>query len=193
VKGSFFFTGRFYRNNKSIIAQLNKGGHYLGPHSDNHILYNDWNNRDSLLVTHEQFDADMQNNLNTMQHEHVTVHHPQYFIPPYEWWNDTIAAWCNDFDLKLFCFTPGIRTNADYTYPGMGNAYKSSEWILQSLKNQLQQNKNAFNGAIILIHASTDKRRKDKLYNKLNELIDWLKQNGYSFKRIDQLLSADKI
>jgi len=90
--------------------------------------------------------------------------------------------------LKLFCFTPGIRTNADYTYPEMGNTYKSSEWIFQSLKNQLQQDKNAFNGAIILIHAGTDKRRKDKLYNRLDELIDWLKMNGYSFKRIDELL-----
>ena len=68
------------------------------------------------------------------------------------------------------------------------NNYKSSEWILQSLKNQLQQNKNAFNGAIILIHAGTDARRKDKFYNKLDEIIRWLKMNGYSFKRIDELL-----
>ena len=44
--------------------------HYLGPHSDEHLLYNDWNNRDSLLVTHEQFIADMQNNLNTIQQQH---------------------------------------------------------------------------------------------------------------------------
>ena len=187
VKGSFFFTGRFYRNNNSIIQQLNKEEHYLGPHSNNHLLYNDWSKRDSLLVTHEQFVADMQKNLNTMQQQNITVHHPQYFIPPYEWWNDTIAAWSKELNLKLFCFTPGIRTNADYTYPEMNN-YKSSEWILQSLKEQQAQNKNAFNGAIILIHAGTDARRKDKLYNKLNELIGWLKMNGYSFKRIDELL-----
>ncbi len=187
IKGSFFFTGRFYRNNKSIIQQLNKDEHYLGPHSNNHLLYNDWNKRDSLLVTHEQFIKDMKENLRTMQQQKVFVHHPQYFIPPYEWWNDTIASWSKELGLKLFCFTPGIRTNADYTYPGMNN-YKSSEWILQSLKNQFSQNKNAFNGAVILIHAGTDARRKDKLYNRLNELIDWLRLNGYTFKRIDELL-----
>lgn len=162
VKDSFFFTGRFYRDKKfqPSIQQLNKDGNYLGPHSNNHLLYNDWNNRDSLLITHEQFVADLQKNLNTMQQQNITVHHPQYFIPPYEWWNDTIAAWCKNFDLKLFCFTPGIRTNADYTYPEMNN-YKSSEWILQSLKDQQAKNANAFNGAIILIHAGTDARRKD--------------------------------
>jgi peptidoglycan/xylan/chitin deacetylase (PgdA/CDA1 family) len=187
IKGSFFFTGRFYKNNQHIIQQLNKEEHYLGPHSNNHLLYNDWNKRDSLLVTHEQFVADMQTNLNTMQQQNITVHHLQYFIPPYEWWNDTIASWSKQLGLKLFCFTPGIRTNADYTYPEMNN-YKSSEWILQSLKDQQQKNANAFNGAIILIHAGTDARRKDKLYNRLDELIDWLKMNGYSFKRIDKLL-----
>ena len=190
IKGSFFFTGRFYRDKKNqpYIQQLNKDGNYLGPHSDAHLLYNDWNNRDSLLVTHEQFAKDMQKVLSTMQQQHITIHHPQYFIPPYEWWNDTIAAWSKQPGLRLFCFTPGIRTNADYTYPEMGASYKSSEWILQSLKNQLSQNKNAFNGAIILIHAGTDARRKDKLYNRLDELIDWLRLNGYSFNTIDKLL-----
>jgi peptidoglycan/xylan/chitin deacetylase (PgdA/CDA1 family) len=190
IKGSFFFTGRFYRDKKNqpYIQQLNKNGNYLGPHSDAHLLYNNWNNRDSLLVTHEQFAKDMQQVLSTMQQQHITIHHPQYFIPPYEWWNDTIAAWSKELDLKLFCFTPGIRTNADYTYPEMGASYKSSEWILQSLKNQFSQNKNAFNGAIILIHAGTDARRKDKLYNRLDELIDWLRLNGYSFNTIDKLL-----
>jgi len=190
IKGSFFFTGRFYRNKKfqPYIQQLYNDGHYLGPHSDGHVLYNDWNKRDSLLITHDAFNADMQNNLNTMQLQHITVHHPQYYIPPYEWWNDTIAAWSTELDLTLLCFTPGIRTNADYTYPEMGASYKSSEWILQLLKEQQQKNANAFNGAVILIHAGTDAERKDKLYNRLSELIEWLRLEGYTFKKIDELM-----
>ncbi len=190
VKASFFFTGRFYRNKKfqPYIQQLYKDGHYLGPHSDRHLLYNDWNKRDSLLITWKQFNADMPENLNAMQHQHIAVHHPQLYIPPYEWWNDSIASWSNKFDLKLFCFTPGIRTNADYTYPEMGASYKSTEWIIQSLKDQQQKISNVFNGAIILIHAGTDERRKNKLYDKLDQLITWLKSEGYSFKPVDELL-----
>jgi len=190
IQASFFLTGRFYRNKnfQLYIQQIDKEGHYLGPHSDGHLLYNDWDKRDSLLTTHEQFNADMQQNLNTMQSQHITITRPQYFIPPYEWWNDTVASWSTDLDLKLFSFTPGVHTNADYTYPELGNSYKSSEWILQSLKEQQQKNANAFNGAIILIHAGTDARRKDKLYDKLNELVNWLHSNGYSFKKVDELL-----
>ena len=55
AKASFFFTGRFYRNAnfKSTIQELKRDGHYLGAHSDGHLLYCDWNNRDELLVSRE--------------------------------------------------------------------------------------------------------------------------------------------
>jgi len=39
-----------------------------------------------------------------------------------------------------------------------------------------------------LIHAGTDPRRKDKLYNRLKELIAYLKKEGYALKKIDELL-----
>ena len=65
VKGSFFFTGRFYRHPawEPFIKKLKKAGHYLGAHSDEHLLYNDWGKRDSLLVTKEQFKKDLEKKL----------------------------------------------------------------------------------------------------------------------------------
>jgi len=61
VLASFFLTGRFYRNPefKSGIKTLVKRGHYLGAHSDAHLLYCDWSNRDSLLVSRQQFTHDL--------------------------------------------------------------------------------------------------------------------------------------
>src|SRR6267142_3510383 len=40
VPASFFLTGNFYANPafKSLIHGLKKDGHYLGPHSDKHLL-----------------------------------------------------------------------------------------------------------------------------------------------------------
>ena len=190
IKGSFFFTGRFYRNPlfQPYIKQLYKNGNYLGPHSNDHLLYCDWNNRDSLLVTKQTFITDMRQNLEAIKNLGIDILKIRYFIPPYEWWNDSIAAWSKEEGLQLINFTPGIKTNADYTYPELGESYKSSEWIIQSLKQFAVQNKNGLNGDIILIHAGTDARRKDKLYNRLNELIDYLKFQGYHFKRVDELL-----
>lgn len=67
-KASFFFTGRFYRNPEfgSLVKRLKANGHYLGSHSDAHLLYCDWKKRDSLLVSKEQFIADLNKSFATM-------------------------------------------------------------------------------------------------------------------------------
>jgi peptidoglycan/xylan/chitin deacetylase (PgdA/CDA1 family) len=68
--------------------------------------------------------------------------------------------------------------------------YKGSDTSMQSLKQFETNNKSGLNGFIIIIHAGTDPRRKDKLYNRLDELIDYLKKKGYQFKRVDELLKT---
>lgn len=194
VKGSFFFTGRFYRNQqfRTEIKRLLKEGHYFGPHSDQHLLYCDWNKRDSLLVKRDSFAHDLAQNLDAMMANGLPILTPHLFIPPYEWWNDSIASWSKAQGFLLFNFTPGIRTNADYTFPEMGASYKSSDWILHWLKQTLSATPQKLNGAIVLIHTGTDERRKDKLYERLSEIIRLLKTNGFVFKRVDALLGNQK-
>jgi endoglucanase len=189
IKGSFFFTGNFYRNKRlqPTIRQLYKEGHYLGPHSDRHLLYCDWNRPDSLLVNRQQFITDMQGNLAVMQQLGIDTGKVNCYIPPYEWWNDSIARWSADMQLQIICFTPGTGTNADYTYPEMGKRYKSNETILLWLRQFEQQRIGKLNGAVLLIHAGTDPRRRDKLYLHLDQLINYLKQKGYRFKKVDDL------
>ncbi|WP_431213919.1 glycoside hydrolase family 9 protein [Puia sp. P3] len=178
VKGSFFFTGRLYRNPavKRVIRQLHDQGNYLGPHSDQHLLYADWTKRDSTLVSADSFRTDLQKSLSAMHT--LGPDAPHYFIPPYEWWNDTVAAWSRSMGWQLVNFTPGIRTNADYTYPEMGRAYLPSDAIIKSVQQYEATRKGGLNGAIILIHAGTDPRRKDKLYDRLDETIRWLKKKA---------------
>jgi hypothetical protein len=61
IKASFFFTGTFYYNakNDKLIKQLAKNGNFLGNHSYAHLLYCDWNKRDSLLVDKSEFMNDL--------------------------------------------------------------------------------------------------------------------------------------
>ena len=190
VSASFFFTGRFYRNtaNQANIQRIHDAIHYLGPHSDQHLLYCDWNKRDSLLVNRAKFQFDLNENIAAIRKNNWQEKGDQFFIPPYEWWNNTVAKWCNEKGVSLFSFTPGTTTNADYTWPEMGNSYKSSEVIIHSIKHFQETDPHNLNGAIILIHAGTDPRRKDKLYERLDDLIDYLTKEGYQLKRIDDLL-----
>ena len=191
IQGSFFLTGNFYRNPKfkTIIKKLKENGNYLGSHSDKHLLYCDWEKRDSLLVTHQQFIKDLQNSYNELKQWGIDKNKARYFLPPYEWYNDSIAAWTRQMNLQLVNFSPGTRSSADYTYPEMGDKYVSSNIILNSILQYDQESVNGLNGFILLSHIGTDPGRTDKFYDHLPALIDDLKKRGYHFVKINELLN----
>lgn len=185
AKGSFFLTGDFYRSYPTLVNQLQKEGHYLAPHSDKHLLYADWGKRDSTLLTREAFQKDLQDNYRAMVRVGINQPEKRYFLPSYEWYNQDISSWCSELGVQLINFTPGTTSNADYTVPQMKN-YRSSEEICRNILNYEKQH--TLNGFILLIHIGTDARRTDKLYNRLEELMDALKAKGYTFVRVDELL-----
>jgi peptidoglycan/xylan/chitin deacetylase (PgdA/CDA1 family) len=191
VKASFFLTGRFYRNPsfKPTIQQLKKDGHYLGAHSDAHLLYCHWANRDSLLVTRQQFSTDLLQNYKALQSFDVPKKKALYFLPPFEWYNDSIAAWTKALGLQLINYTPGTLSHADYTTPDAKN-YRSSTTIYKSILDLEAQRPTGLNGFILLLHIGTDPKRTDKFYHQLPSLLKWLKSSGYQAVKIDELLAT---
>jgi peptidoglycan/xylan/chitin deacetylase (PgdA/CDA1 family) len=187
----FFLTGDFYRRPEfaPLIRSLIQDGHYLGPHSDKHLLYCSWEKRDELLVSKEEFTADILNNYHAMAVFGISKGAAPYFIPPYEWYNEAVVAWAKELRLTLFNFTPGTSSNADYTTPDMPN-YKSSAVIYQSILDHERKDPRGLNGFILLVHIGTHPDRKDKFYARLDELISELQRQGYIFVRIDRLLEG---
>jgi peptidoglycan/xylan/chitin deacetylase (PgdA/CDA1 family) len=185
VKASFFFTGDFYRNAhfNSMIKKLKSDGHYLGAHSDRHLLYCSWEKRDSLIVDKQTFMSDIAANYVEMEKFGVTKHDAPYFIPPYEWYNKTISQWAGELGLQIINFTPGTSSNADYTTPEMPN-YVSSDTIVQRVLRYESSTTSGLNGFLLLSHIGTEKKRTDKFYDKLDNLITVLKRKGYVFKRL---------
>lgn len=190
VKAAFFFTGNFYRNPdfKKLITGLRADGHYLGAHSDAHLLYCAWEKRDSLLVSQEQFTADLAANYREMEKFGIAKTAARYFLPPYEWYNDAISAWTQAEGLQLVNYTPGTRSHADYTYPEMQTRYVPSDKIYQSILSYEESHAEGMNGFILLSHIGVDPRRTDKFYFMLEKLLQTLRDKGYRFKRIDALL-----
>lgn len=191
VLASFFLTGKFYSNKQfgSLIRALKQDGHYLGAHSDNHLLYASWAKRDSLLVSEEEFKTDLLKNYERMREFGIRKKDARLFLPPFEWYNAQVVAWTKTVGLTLINFTPGTRASADYTYPEMGKSYRSSAEIFQSIVNFEQKSSAGLNGFILLLHIGTDSRRTDKFYSRLDELLVELKKRGYNFCRIDELLN----
>jgi peptidoglycan/xylan/chitin deacetylase (PgdA/CDA1 family) len=194
IKASFFFTGRFYEQPHfaKLVKQLKKAGHYLGAHSDKHLLYCDWNNRDSLFVTKEQFRDDLMSNYDKMKKFSIAKKHAKVFLPPFEWYNDSIARWTIEMGLQLINYSPGTLSHADYTIPGEKN-YRTSQVIYESILNFEKNSKNGLNGFIILMHIGTDPQRSDKFYYRLPELLNYLKNHNYTFKKTDHLLLSKSL
>jgi peptidoglycan/xylan/chitin deacetylase (PgdA/CDA1 family) len=185
IKASFFFTGDFYRtlSFKGMIDTLILDGHYLGAHSDKHLLYCTWDKRDSLLVTKDEFEKDVLDNYSEMERFGISKNEALFFMAPYEWYNLQISEWTKDLGLTLFNFTGGTSSNQDWTYPELGKSYISSDTIFQRVLRY--EKKYGMNGFIFLSHIGTDPRRMDKFYNYLDDLIKILMEKGYTFKRID--------
>jgi Predicted xylanase/chitin deacetylase len=190
AKASFFFTGRFYRNRKfaAVIRRLKRDGNYLGPHSNSHLLYADWTDRSKTLVSREQFVDDLDENYAAMKRFGILRENARYFLPPFEWHNNQIADWTTSLGLTLINFTPGSRSNADYTTPDMA-AYRSSQEIYDSIVQYEAKDPNRLNGFILLLHAGTDPSRTDKFYDRLDDLLNWLRSKRYILVRVNKLLS----
>jgi peptidoglycan/xylan/chitin deacetylase (PgdA/CDA1 family) len=185
IKGSFFFTGNFLRNpeNKEIIRKIKKQGHYIGAHSDAHLLYCDWENRDSLLVSYDEFEVDVRNNFAELARFGIKPGEASYFMPSYEWYNREIIDWSRKLGLEVVNFTPGTGTNADYTVPGSKN-YISSVKIYSNLLKFENDHPDHLNGAILLIHPGTAPERSDKFYRLLEDMVRHFSSAGYQFKSL---------
>ncbi len=190
-KGSFFFTGEFLTdtNFPAILRRIVKEGHYLGPHSDQHVLYCPWEGPKKTLVTHEAFQSDIATNLAKIERFGVPRSQIRYFLPPYEHYNQEIVDWSRQMGLTLINFTPGTRSNADYTSEADKNFVPSAK-IYDSIIAKEQKDPHGLNGFILLVHIGSGPGRADKFPARFGELLDYLAGKGYQFVRVDQLLAA---
>ena len=84
-----------------------------------------WENRDSLLVTREEFEKDMLKSYETMRKAGIEYKDAPIYIPPYEYYNKEIAAWAKNMGIQVVNYTPGTMSNADNTGAASSSTTKS--------------------------------------------------------------------
>jgi peptidoglycan/xylan/chitin deacetylase (PgdA/CDA1 family) len=189
VHASLFVTGGFLRQlaQANLLKRAVREGHYVGPHSDQHLLYAPWEDREKSIVGEQQFKHDLKKNLANLRRLGALPQGQQvFFIPPYEWFNQDQVRWSHDLHATLFNFSPGSGSNRDYL-PESDQRFVSSREILDGILKYEQKSSDGLNGYILLLHLGAD--RNDKMYLLLPELIRELRARGYEFVRIDKLLS----
>ena len=184
VKGSFFFTGNCLRmsEHREIICNVLRMGHYVGCHSDSHLLYADWDAVRTNLVSDDSLCNDISQNYVELQRIGVSKKDAPYFLPPYEWYNSQNISAIRKMGIVPINFSIGLLTSDDYTTPDMGTRYKSSQQLVDLIFEYEQ--KYSLDGCFMLVHPGTSPLRQDKLYNRLDEIITKLKSLGYTFSRL---------
>lgn len=188
VSASLFVTGGFLRRPDlaKLLQRAVHEGHYVGPHSDQHLLYAPWEDREKSIVSEQQFKQDLKKNIGDLRRVGALPKGQRvFFIPPYEWFNQDQVRWARDMDVTLFNFSPGSGSNRDYL-PESDKRFVSSREILRGILEYESESPDGLKGFILLLHLGAD--RKDKMWLLLPELIGELRKRGYEFVRIDKLL-----
>lgn len=189
LPASFFVTGDFLRIEEyhPAIRRIVAEGHYLGPHSDTHPLYSLWEDRNTTIITRDEFTRDLEKNLADLSRFGPTREHMRFWIPPFEWYNDEIAGWSRDLGMILFNYTPGTRSNSDWA-PDDNRSFVPSEQIYQSILEYEEREADGLNGFLLLMHLGAGADRTDKMHPLIPGLLDALLERGYTFLRVDELL-----
>jgi len=189
LHASFFLTGAFLRDvaKAPLVRRMVQDGHYVGAHSDGHLLYCPWTGPRVTLVSRQVFTEDLERNYDALRTFRIQRSEAPYFLPPFEWYNAEIADWTRGAGFTLICHTPGTRSNADYTEEGTPQ-FVPSDTILQSILARERSDPHGLNGFMLLLHVGAGPGRSDKFHARLAELVDQLAARGYGFLRVDELL-----
>ena len=197
AKASFFLTGDFVRRTEfaPLVHRMRVAGHLLGPHSDKHLLYCPWEGPQRTLVTPAQWAADIAANGRCLQlamgYTNALPVNPSGFISDtsYEHYNLEIAEWARQTGMTLVNYTPGTRSNADYTGEADTN-FVSSQRILDSIIARERSDPHGLNGFLLLLHLGAGPQRADKFHTRFGELLDFLTAKSYACVRVDELLTG---
>lgn len=194
ARASFFLTGAFLRRQEfgPLVHRVVRDGHYVGPHSDAHLLYCPWEGPRVTLVSRATFEADLERNLDELERFGIARRDVRYFLPPYEWYNAEIAEWTRGLGMTLVNYTRGTRSNADYTAEGTPQ-FVPSHVIFDSIVNREREDPAGLNGFLLLLHLGAGPGRADKFHNRFGALMDVLAARGYEFVRVDTLLDAGTV
>ena len=187
LRAAFFLTGNALdaKGMREWTRNAITAGHYVGPHSDGHLLYAPWDDRQKSLLSKPRFQADLYRNLAELEELGADMQEPVYFVPPYEWHNAEHTEWAKELGCQMINFTEGTGSHRDFA-PEDHKAFVPAEELVSDILKFESQSATGLNGHLLLLHLGAT--RKDKGYAKLGELIEQLHDRGYEFVRVDELL-----
>ena len=193
VTATFFLTGSYIVNNPELVRRIAAAGHEIGNHSWSHPHLTTWDRthrHDTLPGLSRAF---LERELTrTAQAFEAATGRPMTALwrAPFGEVNDELLAWAA---LAGWSHVGWSRDDV-----GGRHTLDSLDWVAErSSRNYLTSQQigtrilsfgaggKGLNGGIVLMHLSTS--RDDREVTRLGELIDTLRENGYSLVTVTEL------
>ena len=195
VKSTFFLTGEFIRRYPKTVRRIVAEGHEVGNHtwSHPHLTSFEQDRRQITRpeITEEKIKEEISKTASLFQlvtgHEMVNL-----WRAPYGEYNPEILQWAAKAGYKHVGWTVGRggeenMDTMDWVSDKESQAYRSADEIVAKILNHDKGKKYGSNGAIVLMHLGTT-RKDDFPHKKLPEIIQGLREKGYTLIRASEMI-----
>lgn len=179
IRSSFFLPSQFLKQNGAIARQLKAGRHYIGAAGSQDW----WNDPNMVNITQAAFENSMQENRQLLKAIGVD---PVIRLSPNKKLNYLYNC---DGDGKTWLINPtkGTMSLTTNMLPGE-QGYVNSDSIFQDIMAKARQMPYGLNGYFLVIPTDAPAERTDKFYMLLPLLLQDLKNEGYRFVGVDEML-----
>ena len=164
ITSTFFVSAAWAERHPEIIERMKEDGHEIGSHGYKHDHYTGWDD--------EQIKKDIQTAHRIIQE--VTQEIPKYLRPPNGAFNERVLKVAEGLSYDVIHWS--VDSN-DWVNPGVDK-------IVDNVTSTLA------NGDIILLHASDSAKQTNEA---LPIIIEKLKNDGFEFSSVSQLLSGAEV
>ncbi|WP_163539539.1 delta-lactam-biosynthetic de-N-acetylase [Gracilibacillus sp. YIM 98692] len=164
VPATFFLTGHYIDDQKNLVKRMLQDGHIIGNHSNGH--------KDFTKLTKAELAADLESltkKIKSVSDKAVV----QYVRPPSGTFSEKSLQWANELGYTHIFWSLAFVDWNQGSEKGWRHAYNE-------VMNQIHP------GAIILMHTVSQDNA-----DALESLINDLRQQGYTFKSLDDLMMKE--
>lgn len=195
IKCTIFLTGRYIRRYSDLVKRMIAEGHEIGNHSWDHPHLTTYEQNQLHQTRPEIIPETVQQELLKTAELFRQITGKQiapYWRAPYGEHNAEIRNWAATVGFRQIGWTVGKNwedgmDTLDWVADKTAKTYHSADEIAEKILSFAEKNSHGANGAIILMHLGTQ-RNGDYPHLKLPFIIQQLKQNGYQFVTISELL-----
>jgi len=192
VKTTMFVTGQFIEQNPEVVRQMVEDGHEVGNHTYSHPHLTTFESNYHQWTMPGVSREILQKELLTAARlfKEVTASEMSHFWrAPYGEQNPELRRWAEEVGYYHIDWSRDSNNSydtLDWLSDVKNNYYKSPEQIRRQLIDLDRNSPQALNGAIVLMHISTE-RGKDYPDKVIAPAIDALSTKGYKLVKVSQL------